>query len=34
MLGAILHRLIMPLEAALKEVDELHRRILAQPVLN
>lgn len=42
MLGAILQRLIMervggqsmPLEAALTEVDELHRQILAQPVLN
>lgn len=42
MLGAILQRLIMdrvegqsmPLEMALKEVDELHRQILAQPVLN
>lgn len=42
MLGAILQRLIMdrvegasmPLESALKEVDELHRQILAQPVLN
>ncbi len=42
MLGAILQRLIMdrvegqsmPLEHALKEVDELHRQIVAQPVLN
>lgn len=42
MLGAILQRLIMdrvegasmPLEMALKEVDELHSQILAQPVLN
>ncbi len=42
MLGAILQRLIMdrvegqsmPLERALKEVDELHRRIVAQPLLN
>lgn len=42
MLGAILQRLIMdrvegesmPLEMALKEVDELHRQVLAQPVLN
>jgi len=42
MLGAILQRLIMdrvegqsmPLDAALKEVDELHRQILVQPVLN
>lgn len=42
MLGAILQRLIMervegqsmPLEAVLKEVDEMHRQILAQPVLN
>ncbi len=40
MLGAILQRLIMdrvegqsmPLEHALKEVDELHRRIVAQPL--
>ena len=42
MLGAILQRLIMdrvegqsmPLELALKEVDELHRRIATEPLLN
>lgn len=42
MLGAILQQLIMdrvegqsmPLELALKEVDELHRRIAAEPLLN
>lgn len=42
MLGAILQRLItdrvegqsMPLENALKEVDELHRRIVAAPLMN
>ncbi len=42
MLGSILQRLIMdrvegqsmPLELALKEVDELHREIVAQPLLN
>lgn len=42
MLGAILQRLIMdrvegqsmPLEHAIEEVDELHRRIVAQPMLN
>ncbi len=42
MLGAILQRLIMdrvegqsmPLEHALKEVDELHRQVVAQPMLN
>lgn len=42
MLGAILQRLIMdrvdvqgmPLEMALKEVDALHREIVAKPLLN
>jgi len=42
MLGAILQRLIMdrvegqsmPLEHAIKEVDELHRKIVAKPLLN
>jgi hypothetical protein len=42
MLGAILQRLIMdrvegqsmPLEHAIKEVDELHSRIVATPLLN
>jgi hypothetical protein len=42
MLGAILQRLIMdrvegqsmPLENALKEVDELHRQLVAAPMLN
>lgn len=42
MLGAILQRMIMdrvegqgmPLEAALKEVDALHRQIVAQPLLH
>jgi hypothetical protein len=42
MLGAILQKLIMdrveeqgmPLEEALKQVDELHRFIVAKPVLN
>lgn len=42
MLGAILQRLIMdrvegesmPLEHAIKEVDELHRKIVATPLLN
>ena len=42
MLGAILQRLIMdrvdvqsmPLEHAIKEVDELHRKILGKPLLN
>lgn len=42
MLGAILQRLIMdrvegqsmPLELAIKEVDELHRQIVAKPLLN
>lgn len=42
MLGAILQRLIMdrvdvqsiPLEEALKQVDELHRQIMTKPLLN
>ena len=42
MLGAILQRLIMdrvdvqsmPLKLAIKEVDELHRKIVAKPLLN
>ncbi len=42
MLGAILQRLIMdrvedqnmPLDRAIKEVDELHRQIVAKPLLN
>ncbi|MBI5891557.1 MAG: hypothetical protein HZB47_12960 [Nitrosomonadales bacterium] len=42
MLGAILQRLIMdrvegqsmPLEMAIKEVDELHRQVVAKPLLN
>jgi hypothetical protein len=42
MLGAILQRLIMervdgqgiPLEEALKQVDEFHRQIVAKPLLN
>lgn len=42
MLGAILQRLIMdrvedenkPLELAIKEVDELHRKIVAAPMMN
>lgn len=42
MLGAILQRLIMdrvdeqsmPLEVAIKEVDELHQQIVAMPILN
>jgi hypothetical protein len=42
MLGAILQRLIMerieehgiPLEEALKQVDEFHRQIVAKPMLN
>lgn len=42
MLGAILQRMIMdrvegqsmPLEAALKEVDALHRQVVAQPLLH
>lgn len=42
MLGAILQRLIMdrvegesmPLEHAIKEVDELHRKIVAAPLMN
>jgi hypothetical protein len=42
MLGAILQRLIMdrvdeqsmPLEVAIKEVDELHQQIVAMPLLN
>lgn len=42
MLGAILQRLIMdrvdvqsiPLEEALKQVDELHRQIMIKPLLN
>jgi hypothetical protein len=42
MLGAILQRLIMervdeqsmPLEKAIKEVDEFHRQIVAKPLLN
>ncbi len=42
MLGAILQRLIMdrvegqsmPLEMAIKEVDELHRQVVTKPLLN